>query len=147
MSLKYLLDTNVLSEPLTPAPDPNLMEKLRQRGGEIATAAPVWHELVFGCRRLPHSKKRAVIERYLREVIEGTVPILPYDAASAAWHGEERARLAKTGDTPPFVDGQIASIAQVNGLILVTRNTADFKRFEGVRVENWFGRPRLKSVR
>lgn len=130
-----------------PSPDPNLMERLRRHSGEIATAAPAWHELIFGCRRLPHSKKRSVIERYLREVVEGTVPILPYDAASAAWHGEERARLARTGDTPPFVDGQIAAIARVNGLILVTRNTADFRRFEGIRVENWFSRSRPGPVR
>jgi len=36
-----------------------------------------------------------------------------------------------------FVDGQIAAIANVNGLILVTRNIDDFKPFLRLKIENW----------
>jgi tRNA(fMet)-specific endonuclease VapC len=36
------------------------------------------------------------------------------------------------------VDGQIAAIARVNHLILVTRNIIDFQNFSGIEVENWF---------
>lgn len=57
MSLRFLLDTNILSEPLRPIPNPNVMEKLRQYENEIATATIVYHELLFGCYRLPESKK------------------------------------------------------------------------------------------
>jgi len=35
------------------------------------------------------------------------------------------------------VDGQIAAVAQVNGLVLVTANRADFARFESLRLEDW----------
>ncbi len=38
---------------------------------------------------------------------------------------------------PPFVDGQIAAIAYVNNLILVTRNIEDFKNFADLKLENW----------
>jgi tRNA(fMet)-specific endonuclease VapC len=38
---------------------------------------------------------------------------------------------------PAFVDGQIAAIAKVNGLVLVTRNTSDFEKFSGLKLENW----------
>jgi len=38
---------------------------------------------------------------------------------------------------PSFVDGQIAAIAKVNGLVLVTRNSSDFKKFSGLQLENW----------
>jgi tRNA(fMet)-specific endonuclease VapC len=63
--------------------------------------------------------------------------ILPYDERAAEWHAKERARLSSLGQTPAFVDGQIAGIAKVNGLVLVTRNTIDFKKFSGLKVENW----------
>jgi hypothetical protein len=46
------------------------------------------------------------------------------------------------GRTPPFLDGQIAAIAFVNDLVLVTRNVDDFAPFEKLRIENRFeGRP------
>jgi tRNA(fMet)-specific endonuclease VapC len=35
-------------------------------------------------------------------------------------------------------DGQIAAIAKVNGLILVTRNISDYQEFLDLRIENWF---------
>jgi len=37
-----------------------------------------------------------------------------------------------------FIDGQIASIAYCNNLILVTNNVSDFEFFNNLRVENWF---------
>lgn len=67
-----------------------------------------------------------------------TIPILPYDEAAARWHGQEQARLARLGRTPAFIDGQIAAIAKVNGLVLVTRNLKDFENFTELSVENWF---------
>ena len=48
------------------------------------------------------------------------------------------ARLESQGCTPPFRDGQIAAIAMVDDLILVTRNTRDFENFTDLRYENWF---------
>jgi predicted nucleic acid-binding protein len=38
------------------------------------------------------------------------------------------------------VDGQIAAIAHVNGLVLVTTNDKDFVSFKGLAVENWSSR-------
>jgi tRNA(fMet)-specific endonuclease VapC len=64
--------------------------------------------------------------------------VLPYDREAALWHSEERARLTSQERTPPFIDGQIAAIAVVNNLTLVTRNTDDFVDFAGLTVENWF---------
>jgi len=42
------------------------------------------------------------------------------------------------GYNAPYADGQIAAIAAVNGLTLVTRNVADFQRFSGLRLDNGF---------
>lgn len=106
-------------------------------GAECAIAAPVWHELTYGCRGLPRGKRRAALEAYLRDVVRASFPILPYDEAAAGWHGEERARLELIGRPAPFVDGQIAAIAHVHGLVLVTGNQQDFDRFKGLTLENW----------
>jgi tRNA(fMet)-specific endonuclease VapC len=65
------------------------------------------------------------------------LPILPYDEAAAEWHAMERARLAALGRTLPFVDGQIAAIAQTNNLVLVTANAVDFRDFAGLTIEDW----------
>ena len=65
------------------------------------------------------------------------ITILPFDQRAAEWHASERARLGGIGLTPPFVDSQIAAVAFVNDLTLVTANTADFSNFDGLRVEDW----------
>lgn len=137
MTLRYLLDTNVISEPLRPAPHATVLSRLQQHDGTLAIAAVVWHELLFGSARLQPSARRTAIERYLQQVVAVTLPILPYDTRAAAWHAQERARLTAAGRTPPFADGQIAAIAQVNQLILVTFKTADYADFNGLVVEDW----------
>ena len=135
--MAYLLDTNVVSEPLRPKPSVNIMRRLREHDGEIAIPAPVWHELRFGCARLPKSRRRDAIERYIEDVVLAGFPVIGYDRDAADWHALERARLSADGRTPPFVDGQIAAIAHVNGLAVVTSNTNDFRVFQGLHVLNW----------
>ena len=137
----YLLDTNVISEAIKSEPNPLVMKQLQKQQDEIATAAVVWHELQYGCRRLPISKKRSLIESYLTEVVWPSLAILPYDKEAADWHAEQRARLTAKGQSPPFVDGQIAAIAAVNQLILVTRYTTDFECFSELEVQNWHAKP------
>lgn len=135
--MKYLLDTNVVSEIIKPKPDPGVVKRCRQYQKELVTAAPVWHELEFGCYRMPHSRKRELLEMFLEEVIRRNLPILPYDEQAARWQALERARLTLEGRTPSFVDGQIVAIAVTNGLTLVTRNTSDFQIFSGLKLESW----------
>jgi tRNA(fMet)-specific endonuclease VapC len=137
VSLRYLLDTSIVSSPVSKRPDPAILKRLDEHGPECAIAAPVWHELIYGCRRLPKGKRRAMLEAYLRDVVRRSFPNLPYDEAAATWHGEERPRLEAIGKSAPFVDGQIAAVAHVHGLVLVTTNETHFEGFEGLRVENW----------
>ena len=137
MSLSYLLDTNVLSATAKPTPNPGVQQRLVEAEGRIATASLVWHELLFGCYRLAPSRRRAALETYLRDVIAPHVPVLGYDDAAPAWHASERARLAGSGKTPSFVDGQIAAIARVYALILVTADVRHYESFEGLTIEDW----------
>lgn len=64
--------------------------------------------------------------------------ILPFEQAAAEWFAMERAQLKTTGQTCAYADGEIAAIAAVNNLILVTRNTPDFAGFQNLTVHNWF---------
>lgn len=139
MTPRFLLDTNVVSEPLRPSPNDKLVTRLQQHQAELAIAAPVWHELWFGLHRLPVSAKRSAIETYLNEVVAVTMPVLAYDERAAEWHARERARLASAGKTPAFVDGQIAAIAVTHGLALVTLNKVDYQDFDDLAIENWVG--------
>ncbi len=137
MTLRYLLDTSIVSAPMAKAPRPEIIKHLEVHGHESAIAAPVWHELTYGCRRLPRGKRRAALEIYLHDVVQASFPILAYDEAAATWHGHERARLEGLGKPAPFADGQIAAIAQANGLALITLNVKAFARFKELDVRDW----------
>jgi tRNA(fMet)-specific endonuclease VapC len=137
VTLRYLLDTSIVSSPISKTPDPTIVARLEEHELDCALAAPVWHELTSGCRRLPAGRRRTALETYLSDVVRASFPILPYDEAAATWHAEERARLEALGKPTPFVDGQIAAIAHVNGLVLVTVNAKDFTRFKDLQVESW----------
>ena len=136
--IRYLLNTNVVSEPARPHPSARVLQHIAEHEGEMAIPSVVWHELIFGLERLPVGARRTYLDGYLRTVVRATLPIFPYDAAAAHWHGTERARLQALGRTRPFVDGMVAAVAATRNLILVTRNTADFADFDGLRLEDWF---------
>jgi tRNA(fMet)-specific endonuclease VapC len=137
--LRFLLDTNVLSEPVRPSPHPQVLARLQEHRREIATAAPVWNELLYGWERLPASRRKDRLEQFLNDIVAASLPILAYDQAAAAWHATERARLEAIGKTPPYMDGQIAAIAKTADLVLVTANGDHFAGFEGLVVEDWRG--------
>ena len=63
---------------------------------------------------------------------------MPYAQQAAEWFAQERARLTQMGRPPSYADGQIAAIAKVNDLILVTRNVSDYENFQNLKLENWF---------
>lgn len=137
MTLRYLIDTSTLSWVISPQPNAKVVRRLARDGPDCAIAAPIWHELWYGCERLPKGRRRIELETFLRDVVRPSFPVLPYDEAAATWHASERARLEQAGRLPPFVDGQIAAIASVAGLILVTANPKDFARFNGLKIQNW----------
>lgn len=138
--MQFLLDTNVVSEVMRIAPHPFVLRTWEDNRSELVIAATTWHELLFGIAKLPVSERRQRKESFLVE-LSGWLPILPYDQAAADWHAFERSRLVAIGKTPAYLDGQIAAVAAVNQLTLVTANTSDFKHFKGLEVVDWTKRP------
>ena len=137
MSLRFLLDTSTVSRAQGPLPDAALVERLAEAETEAALASIVLHELLYGIAALPLGRRRTDLERFFDLAIRPLYPVLPYDAEAAEWHATERARLRILGRTPPFRDGQIAAVAAVNGLTVVTANRRDFEPFEGIALEDW----------
>ena len=119
---------------------PGLWQIYPVKRREMSTATIVWHELLFGLNRLPPSRRRQALERYLQEEVKAKLPFFPYNEAAAEWHAQERSRLVKLGKTPSFADSQIAAIAKVNQLILVTNNVSDYANFNDLPIENWFSK-------
>lgn len=136
--LTYLLDTNILSEPARKQPNASVMHHFAEKDGQYATAAIVWHELCYGCESLPDSKRKTQLQSYLATLEESGLIILPYDQAAAEWFATQRATMKSKGNTPAYADGEIAAIATINQLTLVTRNIQDFLDFQGLELENWF---------
>jgi len=87
---------------------------------------------------LPAGKRREQIEDYLFQRIRPALPIIGFEERAAQWQAEQRARLRQAGKPPSYPDSQIAAIAAVNDLVLVTRNVGDFADFQGLRTENRF---------
>ncbi|MEL6606328.1 MAG: type II toxin-antitoxin system VapC family toxin [Cyanobacteria bacterium J06614_10] len=135
---RFLLDTNILSEPIKLSPNQRVAERVIENIPDIAVAAVSFHELLFGCLRMPDSRRKRAMDTYIKHNVIALLPILPYCESAAKWHAEERVRLQKTGKTPPYIDGQIAAIAAVKNLTLVTRNVKDFRHFQNLKIENWF---------
>ena len=136
--LKFILDTNVVSEPVKRSASLLVLDKLNAEDGAFAITSVVWHELLYGVFRMPEGLRREAIEDFLKRFVVGRTMILSYDALAAEWFAAERARLAILGISIPDADGMIAAVAATRDLTLVTRNMAHFEHFEGLAIENWF---------
>ena len=136
--INYLLDSNILSEPARLKPDDTVLQRFAEHDGEYATAAIVWHELVYGCELLAASKRKTQLQSYLTMLLANGLMVLPFDQAAADWYAKERAELKRQGQTCAYADGEIAAIAATQQLILVTRNTQDFVSFQQLTLQNWF---------
>jgi toxin FitB len=134
--MKYLLDTNVLSEVRRPRGDEKVKRWISSAFvSDLYLSVLVVGEIRRGTERLkrrdPEGAK--VYEAWLDTVLkEYADRILPIDTEVA----EEWGRISVL-DPVPIVDGLMAATAKVRGMTFVTRNTADVER-TGVRLLNPF---------
>jgi len=130
-----LLDTNILSELMRPAPEKGVEQWLTdQPDASVFICAITEAELRYGVALLPTGKRRstlaAVIEDMLGEDFTGR--ILPFDSAAAVAFAEIAANRRQAGRPIAQADAQIAAIARSRGAALATRNVPDF---EGCGIE------------
>jgi tRNA(fMet)-specific endonuclease VapC len=131
--MKYLLDTNTCIEFLRRSDSP-VKQKLAQTDLEdVGLCSVVKAELYHGAQKSVRSEDNLAL---MRDFF-ATFNSLPFDDAAAEVYGRLRAFLEKRGEPLGPNDLLIASIAIARGVILVTHNTAEFKRVPDLDLEDW----------
>jgi predicted nucleic acid-binding protein len=133
-----VLDTNVLSEALRPAPAPGVLAWLAAlEPAEAFTTAVTQAEMLHGVEMLPAGKRRSVLERALEALFGGEFSgrVLPFDERAAQAYAKV-VRVRQTQGRPiSQFDAMIAAICLSRRATLATRNVADFEDC-GVRLVN-----------
>ena len=135
-----ILDTNVISELLRPAPEPKVEHWLSaQEGLNVYLTSISEAELRFGLAIMGNGKHRAAlvdaVDRILREDLAGR--ILPFDSDAAQSYATIAASRRAAGRPIAQADCQIASIADTRGATVATRNTTDFEGCEIDLINPW----------
>ena len=138
----YLLDTNIISELLKVAPNPQVIEKIEQFKERCVISTTVWNELLFSVHSGPNGKKKDYMLSYLVDVIQAAFPIISFDSHAAWINADLRTRLKSERETLDLFDTEIAATAISEQLILVTKDTKSFESIQNVSsvlyTENWF---------
>ncbi len=135
--IEYLLDTNTVIAMIGKRSDAVLARLDRATPGSIAVSAIVAHELYFGAyksQRLSHNLETL-------RLFFADVPVVDLNPEDARTAGEIRANLALTGTPIGPYDVLIAGQARNRRITLVTNNLNEFRRVEGLRLEDWTSAP------
>ena len=137
-----VLDTNVVSEPLRPAPSPQVLVWLdRQSPQTLYLTAVNVAELMDGVYRLPAGRRRADLEAAVKTQVLPLFAgrVLPFDEAAARSFAKLHSRALAAGHTLGLADAFIAAIAASRGFAVATRDPAPFVA-AGVDVIDPWGR-------
>ena len=138
--MSFLLDTNVLSEPMKERPNARVISWLSAvNEDQVFVSVVTITELRYGVERLATGKRRERLDGWLRNDLISRFGrrILPIDLRVAEACGGVMARSESMGRPIEARDAFIAATAEVHGLTLVTRNTSDFKPTLKVIISPW----------
>ena len=135
-----ILDTNVLSELIKPAPDPNVVQWISQKhAASLFTSTITQAEILYGAALMPDSNRKDLLlkaaSRLFDELFAGRV--LSFDAEAAfsyAWIASNR---RSAGRPISQFDAQIAAITRSREGRLATRNVSDFEGCGIVVINPW----------
>ena len=131
--MKYMLDTNICIYAIKNKPEKVLNTLKEKMNDGICISAITLAELAHGVEKsAARDKNRAALLRFL-----SILTVLPFDDLAAAEYGEVCADLQRKGTPIGTMDMLIAAHSKTEGLILVTNNTREFERVEGLTLENW----------
>jgi predicted nucleic acid-binding protein len=140
--MRYLLDTNVLTEPAKPRPDPRVVAWLQAQSPlDLSLSVLTFGEIQKGVSLLAAGARRDALAAWLRTDLprQFTGRLLPVDEPVALEWGRLAAEGRVAGRELPVVDGLLLGTCAAHGLTLVTRNERDCKD-RGVPILNpWVG--------
>jgi toxin FitB len=125
--MKYLADTDLVSEPRQKLPNSRALRWLQEHDHELMLSAVTVGEIKKGIELYPDSRKKAELSKWLDGLLadfEGA--ILPFTELEALTWGKLYAKAQKAGRKPPSMDSINAAIALHHGAILATRNETDY---------------------
>ena len=127
--MRFLLDTNAVSEPRRAPPNQAYLEWLSaQDPRDLAISALTFGELKRGVAALGPGRRRAELDAWLSEGLTSFADrILPVDVAVASAWADVSALHKSLGRAVGVIDELIAATALAHGLIVVTRNAKDFE--------------------
>ena len=129
--MKYLLDTNICIYFFKGKY--NIKERINTAGIENCAISEITlAELVYGAE---HSANPTKNHELIAELTDQIATISIFD--SILEYGQQKSRLRKSGILISDFDLLIGSTAIANGLTMVTQNTREFERLEGIELENW----------
>jgi tRNA(fMet)-specific endonuclease VapC len=131
--MKYLLDTNICIQYLNKPAGPVGRKLAAQQPREVCLCSVVVGELFTGA----YKSSRQAANLALIYLLQQQFTSLPFDDIAANQYGQIRARLEALGTPIGPYDLQIAAIAVIHGLVLVTHNTSEFSRVTGLVLEDW----------
>ena len=133
--MRFLLDTNVISELTRNAPNSQVIKFLSEQN-DLWLPSIVIHEIEYGLRLLPQGQRRDRLYAMQSSIVSlYDDRILPLDRASAEWSAQFRAEARRAGHTLDLGDALIAGIAKA--LTIATRNIADFQSVNVATFNPW----------
>ncbi|MES2360259.1 MAG: type II toxin-antitoxin system VapC family toxin [Pseudomonadota bacterium] len=135
----YLLDTNVLSELMRPAPSPALLAWVDgQAAQHLYICAITRAEIELGIALLPVGKRRSALHAQAQAMFDEDFAgrCLAFDEQCAPLYAELVSSRTHKGAPISVEDAQIAAIGLAHQKNLVTRNTADFEQIAGLKLIN-----------
>ena len=134
--MKYLLDTDTLSNLVRRTPSPQLLARMAAvPPQERATSSVTIGEMLYGALRLG-ADGQLLLAR-IEQVLQAVPVVCSFDERAARRYAAARVALERAGTPLDEADLRIGGIALANDLVVVTANVRHFGRIPALEVENW----------
>lgn len=131
--MRYMLDTNIIAYAKNKRPESVLNRLMQYQPEDICISSITFAELEYGV----YNSQRPAQNQLALMTFLSHIQVLPFEGEAAKEYGLIRADLTKKGNRIGANDLLIAAHAKSLNLILVTNNTREFERVEGLKLENW----------
>ena len=131
--MKYMLDTNICIYAIKHKPESVFFHLRNIEPEDMCISSVTYAELVYGVEKSRSPEKN----RLALSLLLSNIAIMSFDSLAADEYGKIRAVLGKNGTPIGPLDMMIAGHARALGCTVVTNNTKEFSRVNGLNIENW----------